>query len=256
MPLHGCVCADLRFLAVQSPATRSPRAKRARVSSPLASKGASTSSATTTQALSGASGPGVTILQTLATADSGAITETTEVKVDVPVTGATADDDAAPQFDADADAQIAAAQKLVDSLKKEHVLADLAEASHIPDPHPSSAAPSTSSSSQKKQTKRALEADEDELPASGTLADALTTVDNRSFFSKLFRRNARRKVPTQAGRETRALPAPRAARQQSIPEVVVREEDGDVQGETRRWAAGFGLAVAVGATAAAPYLFG
>ncbi|BGP46457.1 hypothetical protein JCM10450v2_002302 [Rhodotorula kratochvilovae] len=225
-----------------SPAARSPRAKRARVSSPLANKSASSSTA---QALSGATSPGISILQTLATDESGAITETTEVKVDVPV-AAPVEGDEAPQFDDAAAAQIAEAQKLVDSLKREHVLADLAEASHIPDPHGS---PAGSASK-----KRALEADEDELPQEGTLADALGTVDNRSFFAKLFRRrnNTRRKVPTQASRETRALPAPRAPR--SIPEVVVREED-DV-GEGRRWAAGFGLAVAVGATAAAPYLFG
>ncbi|GAA5826657.1 hypothetical protein JCM3770_007099 [Rhodotorula araucariae] len=225
-----------------SPAARSPRAKRARVSSPLANKGASFS-ATTTQALSGATGPGISILQTLATSESGVITETTEVKVDVPVV-APAEGDEAPQFDEAAAAQIAEAQKLVDSLKKEHVLADLAEATHIPDPHGS---PAGSASK-----KRALEVDDDELPQEGTLADALATVDNRSFFAKLFRRNARRKVPTQASRETRALPAPRTPR--NISEVVVREED-DI-GEGRRWAAGFGLAVAVGATAAAPYLFG
>ncbi|KPV76577.1 uncharacterized protein RHOBADRAFT_52566 [Rhodotorula graminis WP1] len=241
-----------------SPAARSPRAKRARVSSPLANK---SSSASTVQALSGASGPGISILQTLATSDSGAITETTEVKVDVPMTGDAGDE--APQFEDDAAAQIAAAQKLVDSLKKEHVLADLADASHIPDPQPSSASTSSAPSSTKK---RALEADDDELPQSGTLADALGTVDNRSFFAKLFRRKAngkRRKQPTQASRETRALPAPSRAlaalssstTSQAAPEVVLREEDGD-QGEARRWAAGFGLAVAVGATAAAPYLFG
>lgn len=172
--------------------------------------------------------------------------------------------DDAPQFEDDAAAQIAAAQKLVDSLKKEHVLADLADASHIPDPQPLSASTSSAPSSTKK---RALEADDDELPQSGTLADALGTVDNRSFFAKLFRRKAnskRRKQPTQASRETRALPAPSRAlaalsastsSSRAAPEVVLREEDGD-QGETRRWAAGFGLAVAVGATAAAPYLFG
>jgi len=171
--------------------------------------------------------------------------------------------DDAPQFEDDAAAQIAAAQKLVDSLKKEHVLADLADASHIPDPQP----PASTSSAPSSTKKRALEADDDELPQSGTLADALGTVDNRSFFAKLFRRKAnskRRKQPTQASRETRALPAPSRAlaalsastsSSRAAPEVVLREEDGD-QGETRRWAAGFGLAVAVGATAAAPYLFG
>ncbi|GJN87180.1 hypothetical protein Rhopal_000125-T1 [Rhodotorula paludigena] len=220
-----------------SPAVRSPRSKRARVSSPLANK----ASSSTTQSLSGATGPGVSILQTLATSEAGAVTETTEVKVDVPVSAAGLDD--APQFASDADAQIAAAQALVDNLKEQHVLADLSEATHIPDPHPAS------------KKKRALEVDADDeaLPESGTLADALGTVDNRSFLSKLFRRNAKRK-PTQASRETRALPAPRAAAALPVPEVIVREED-DLEGG-RRWVAGLGLAVAVGATAAAPYLFG
>ncbi|GAA5821454.1 hypothetical protein JCM11251_004632 [Rhodosporidiobolus azoricus] len=211
-----------------SPALRSPRAKRARVASPLAGK---------TQALSGASGPGVSILQTLERTDSGTVTETTEVKIDVPVPAAAGDE--APAFDEAGAAQIAEAQKLVESLKKDGTLADLGESTHIP----ASAASSTSSSK-----KRTLEEDEDALPREGTLADALV-VDNRSFLSKLFRRNQKKRTPVQGAREVRALPASRAA-----PEIVVREED--EQGEGRRWAAGLGLAVAVGATAAAPYLFG
>ncbi|GAA5907305.1 hypothetical protein JCM6882_002802 [Rhodosporidiobolus microsporus] len=228
--------------ADDSPALRSPRAKRARVASPLAGK---------TQALSGATGPGVSILQTLERTDSGTVTETTEVKIDVPVpssssgAAAAADGDEAPAFDEAGAAQIAEAQKLVESLKKDGTLAELSESTHIPEP---AAAAASSSSSSKK---RALEEDEDALPREGTLADALV-VDNRSFLSKLFRRNQKKRTPVQAARETRALPASSSGR--AAPEIVVREED--EQGEGRRWAAGLGLAVAVGATAAAPYLFG
>lgn len=236
-----------RCVAAQSPAVRSPKSKRARVASPLASK---TSNA---QALSGASGPGVSIFQTLTTSeDTGEVTETTEVKVDVPVAAPSAEEaEAAPAFDEAGAQQLREARELVESLKQSGTLSELSEATRIPD--------------SAKTNKRALEKDEDDdddapLPTEGTLADALGTVDNRSFWGKLFRRNRRK--PTQASRETRALPAPRAAAQQQqqeeemalIPQVIVRDEDQETEG--RRWAAGLGLAVAVGATAAAPYLFG
>ncbi|GAA5950822.1 hypothetical protein JCM8115_004983 [Rhodotorula mucilaginosa] len=226
-----------------SPAVRSPKSKRARVASPLASK---TSNA---QALSGASGPGVSIFQTLATSEeTGEVTETTEVKVDVPVAAPSAEEaEAAPAFDEAGAQQLREARELVESLKQSGTLSELSEATRIPE--------------SAKTNKRALEKDEDDdedapLPTEGTLADALGTVDNRSFWGKLFRRNRRK--PTQASRETRALPAPRAVAQQQevapIPQVIVRDEDQETEG--RRWAAGLGLAVAVGATAAAPYLFG
>ncbi|GAA6031851.1 hypothetical protein JCM8097_002020 [Rhodosporidiobolus ruineniae] len=222
-----------------SPALRSPRAKRARVSSPLAGK---------TQALSGASGPGISIMQTLERTQSGTVTESTEVKIDVPVPAeGGAGEDAPAAFDEAGEAQVKAAKQLVEDLKASGTLAELTESTTIPD------APSSSSSAAVAPSKkRTLEPDEDALPQSGTLADTLEQVDNRSFFSKLFRRK-RKAGPTQASRETRPLPAPRAGQQQ-VPEIVVREED--EQGEGRRWAAGVGLAVAVGATAAAPYLFG
>lgn len=182
-------------------------------------------------------------MQTLSTsAETGDITETTEVKVDVP-----AGDDV-PQFDASAEHQLKEAQKLVQDLAKNHVLADLADGTHIPEPHASTST-----------KKRAHEVDEDDepLPEHGTLADALGTVDNRSFFAKLFRRNPKkRRTPVQGGRETRALPASRTSTSANadVPQVVIREEDNLEEG--RRWVAGLGLAVAVGATAAAPYLFG
>lgn len=227
-------------MTAQSPVVRSPKSKRARVASPLASK---TSNA---QALSGASGPGVSIFQTLATSDeTGEVTETTEVKVDVPVAAPSAEEaEAAPAFDEAGAQQLREARELVESLKQSGTLSELSEATRIPE--------------SAKTNKRALETDDDDddtpLPTQGTLADALGTVDNRSFWGKLFRRNRRK--PTQASRETRALPAPRAVQQEvaPIPQVIVRDDDQETEG--RRWAAGLGLAVAVGATAAAPYLFG
>lgn len=176
------------------------------------------------------------------------MTETTEVKVDVPVAAPSAEEaEAAPAFDEAGAQQLREARELVESLKQSGTLSELSEATRIPE--------------SAKTNKRALEKDEDDdedapLPTEGTLADALGTVDNRSFWGKLFRRNRRK--PTQASRETRALPAPRAVAQQQevapIPQVIVRDEDQETEG--RRWAAGLGLAVAVGATAAAPYLFG
>ncbi|BGP14383.1 hypothetical protein JCM10213_004507 [Rhodosporidiobolus nylandii] len=220
-----------------SSASRSPRAKRARVSSPLANK----SSAPAVQALSGASGPGVSIHQTLERTMSGTVTESTEIRVDVPLPAPAADGEEVATFDEAGAAQLEEAKRLVEELKEAGTLAELAEATQIPEPAPVAT------------KKRALEQDGDEdptLPENGTLADALV-IDNRSFLSKLFRRNKRK--PKQASRETRALPAPSASTSRT-PEVVVREEG--EQGEPRRWAAGLGLAVAVGATAAAPYLFG
>lgn len=93
--------------------------------------------------------------------------------------------------------------------------------------------------------KRALEDDDEEdekLPTSGTLADV---IDRRGFFGKIFKKAPRaRKVPTNAGREIKVAGS----------QVAVMEER--AVGGGRRWIAGFGLAMAVGATAAAPYLFG
>lgn len=173
------------------------------------------------------------------------MTETTEVKIDVPVpTGQ--DGDSVPAFDEAGEAQVAAAKKLVEDLKENGTLADLSESTHIPSP---------SSSSSKKRT---LEKDEDEEEDNNEEDASGKLVDNRNFFSKLFRRKQDKKRKQKstspsssavAVRETKALPASRHA-----PEIVVREEGEN--GEGRRWAAGFGLAVAVGATAAAPYLFG
>jgi hypothetical protein len=164
------------------------------------------------------------------------VTETTEVKIDVPVPAAQ-DGDAIPAFDAAGEAQVAAAKQLVEELKESGTLAELSESTHIPE--------SSSSTAASSSKKRSLEKDDDDDESLGE-----TLVDNRSFLSKIFRRkHDKKRKPTQASRETKALPASRQA-----PEIVVREEGEN--GEGRRWAAGFGLAVAVGATAAAPYLFG
>ncbi|KDE02936.1 hypothetical protein MVLG_06533 [Microbotryum lychnidis-dioicae p1A1 Lamole] len=209
-----------------SPALRSPRSKRARVQSPRATA----ASPTPKSALSGSSANGVSILQTLSTdAKTGVTTETTEVKVDVPVSDAAeASSNGLVASDEAVAAQIAQAKQLVEDLKASGTLAKLTQDTTIP------------SSSVAKRTH---EEDEDELPQTGTLADALR--DDRGFFGKLFRRrpNGGRRVPVNAGREIRPAPAQLA--------LVQREE-----AEGRRWVAGFGLALAVSATAAAPYLFG
>ncbi|SCV67886.1 BQ2448_5497 [Microbotryum intermedium] len=213
-----------RQMTPQSPALRSPRSKRARVQSPRAA-----ASPTPKSALSGSSANGVSILQTLSTdAKTGVTTETTEVKVDVPVSAAAeASSNGLVASDEAVAAQIAQAKQLVEDLKASGTLAKLTQDTTIPS---SSAA------------KRAHEEDEDELPQTGTLADALR--DDRGFFGKLFRRrpNGGRRVPVNAGRAIRPAPAQLA--------LVQREE-----AEGRRWVAGFGLALAVSATAAAPYLF-
>jgi len=198
----------------------------------------SASDAAEPQALSGASAEGVSILQTLTTApDTGIVTETTEVKLDVPLDSS----NGLVASDEQIEAQLAQAKELVQSLKDSHTLSELADESRIASP----------SSPQKK---RSLEEDEDEqddeeaVPTSGTLADQDDKiVDNRSFLGKLFRRKQRR-VPVEGGRRTRALPS------RDVVVAIPMEEQQTAEG--RRWVAGFGLAVAVGATAAAPYLFG
>ncbi|GAA6010226.1 hypothetical protein JCM11491_005400 [Sporobolomyces phaffii] len=205
----------------ENPVVRSPRStKRARTSA---------SDHTEPQALSGASAEGVSILQTLSTApDSGVVTESTEVKLDIPLdssNGLVASDEQIA-------AQLASAKELVQSLKDAKTLSELAEESQIPSP-----------SSQTK--KRALEEDVQEGDAVAENDDKI--VDNRSFLGKLFRRKQRR-VPVQGGRHTRALPS-----REVVVALPVEEQQ---LAEGRRWVAGFGLAVAVGATAAAPYLFG
>jgi hypothetical protein len=209
---------------------RSPRSsKRARVSAPDSAE---------PQTLSGASGEGVSILQTLSTApDTGIVTETTEVKLDVPLDST----NGLVATNEQIEAQLAAAKELVQSLKENKTLPELADESRITTP---------SSTAQKKRVHEedAAEEDQEAVPTSGTLADHDDKIiDNRSFLGKLFRRKQRR-VPVQGGRQTRALP--------SREVVVALPQEEQQVAEGRRFIAGLGLAVAVGATAAAPYLFG
>lgn len=102
----------------------------------------------------------------------------------------------------------------------------------------------------KKRVIAAVTTEEDYVVAPQTLYDVVvvdaTPVDKRGFFGKLFRK-APKKTPTNAGREIKGVGSQIA--------VAVRE-DVDMEPEGRRWIAGFGLAVAVGATAAVPYLLG
>lgn len=217
---------------VEETPARPPRStKRARVSAP---------DATEPQTLSGASAEGVSILQTLATApETGIVTETTEVKLDVPLDTTSSNGLAAT--DDQIEAQLAAAKELVESLKSSRALADLADESRI------TSSPSTTQ--KKRGHEEVTPGDEEDA---GEVARSLDDgdekiIDNRSFLGKLFRRKQRR-VPVQGGRYTRALP--------SREVVVALPQDEQQDAEGRRWIAGFGLAVAVGATAAAPYLFG
>lgn len=223
------------------------------VASPRSSKRARTSAteAPKPQALSGASAEGVSILQTLSTAsDTGITTESTEVRLDIPLDPSSSVGNASNGLIASneqIEAQLAQARDLVESLKESHALADLAEESRIPSPSKKKRAIEDESAGQ--------DDDDEAVPTSGTLADvdSSTTmlVDNRSFFGKLFRRKNKqhRRTPVQGGRETRALPS------REVAVVALPEEEQQVA-EGRRWVAGFGLAVAVSATAAAPYLFG
>lgn len=105
--------------------------------------------------------------------------------------------------------------------------------------------------------KRSLEDEEEAeeeapLPTSGTLADLPVekVEEKRGFLGKLFRRGNKR-IPAPP-REVVALPVEEVEAPEEVEAMLVEqtEEPG------RRWLAGFGLAVAVGATAAAPYLFG
>ncbi|KAK4058488.1 hypothetical protein OIO90_000650 [Microbotryomycetes sp. JL221] len=230
-------------------AIKSPRAKRARVTSPPAA--AVTSPTPRSQALSGASANGVSIMQTLATdTDTGIVTETTQVKVDVPVleadsnavsNGLVASDELVAE-------QIEQAKQLVETLKQDGTLTQLTQATNIVG-----------------GTKRALERDDDEADEDEG-DDKRQFVDRRGFFGKIFRRGPsttttttrrasgrRGQAPITAGRQIK--PVPQTQDEQTAQELLVYEADQE-QVEGRRWVAGFGLALAVGATAAAPFFFG
>lgn len=76
---------------------------------------------------------------------------------------------------------------------------------------------------------------EEDYPVAAPVEDVV--VDERGFFGKIFKR-APKRVEVIAAREVQGA-------------MVAQEER-----EGRRWIAGFGIAVAVGATAAVPYLLG
>jgi len=106
--------------------------------------------------------------------------------------------------------------------------------------------------------KRSLETEDDgeddsPLPTKGTLADLPVekVEEKRGFLGRLFRRGNKR-VAAPAPREIIAIPAEELDAPEEVEAMLVEE----VEEPGRRWLAGFGLAVAVGATAAAPYLFG
>ncbi|ORY74311.1 hypothetical protein BCR35DRAFT_306776 [Leucosporidium creatinivorum] len=244
----------------ESPAVRSPRSKRARLASPPSSglsptpKSPTSKSPRTTRAsattLSGASSEGVSILQTLSTAPDGEVTETTEVKIDVPVREADKDavrDGMASSEEVMAE-QIKESQQLVEKLKKEGALKALAQSTDL-------------ASSSSSGNKRALEEDEN-TPTDATSAAAVADQEEMikpGFFGRLIGRKPRSAGTGREVRQRRAAPrlsAGAASEEEAVEagQQVMLVERQEVEG--RRWVAGFGLALAVGATAAAPYLFG
>lgn len=192
-------------------------------------------------ALSGASATGVSIHQTLETdAAAGITTETTRVSVDIPLpaggdegNGLVASDEAVAE-------QIEQAKKLVKSLKEEGTLKRLSEETPIP----------SSTTSTSGGVKRALEQDDDE---DGAIEhDTAATRPRRGFFGRMFGGGSTDKKEKEL--EKRRLQRERDERAVVGQQLMVIERHEEVEG--RRWVAGLGLAIAVGATAAAPYLFG
>lgn len=201
-------------------------------------------------ALSGASAPGVSILQTLESdPQTGVVTETTRVSVDVPAASVAPDaqghegGNGLVASDEDVARQIEQAKLLVESLKEDGTLKRLEGETEIVG-----------------GTKRALaDADVDVDEGAGheeDEGDENEKPTKRGFFGRVFgkkdqrRQQRERQERARVGQQLVAV-VPQSQIQQAGPGVVVEEE---VEG--RRWVAGFGLALAVGATAAAPYLFG
>lgn len=92
--------------------------------------------------------------------------------------------------------------------------------------------------------KRALEDDEEERE------EDEEDEQKPGFFGRLMGRKPRSKGTGRAVARRRSA----AKAEQEVGQQVLLVERQEVEG--RRWVAGFGLALAVGATAAAPYLFG
>lgn len=135
--------------------------------------------------------------------------------------------------DASADEEIAAAKAMVEALKQEQLSASV-----------------TSTKSIKKRVISDVTVDDEIVPvvAPATLHDALVA-DNRGMFGKIFRR-------APAGSKRAAHPGRVIRAGASQIALVEREVEAELQRPERRWIAGLGLALAIGATAAAPYLLG
>lgn len=177
------------------------------------------------------------------------MTETTEVKVDVPVREADKDAvrDGVVSSEEIMAEQIRESQALVEQLKKEGALKALAESTDL-------------ASSSSTTNKRALEEDEN-TPTDATSAAAVEQEETNKpgFFGRLLGRKPRSAGTGREVRQRRGAPrlsAGTAMEEEAVEagQQVMLVETQEVEG--RRWVAGFGLALAVGATAAAPYLFG
>ena len=155
------------------------------------------------------------------------VVETTVVVEEVVV------EESSVGIDAVAEEQIAAAQALVESLKQEQ-LSSVASTKTI-----------------KKRVISDVTIDDEPVPTTvpATLHDALVA-DNRGMFGKIFRRApaGSKRGPAHPSRVIRAGGSQIA--------LVEREVEAELQRPERRWIAGLGLALAIGATAAAPYLLG
>lgn len=104
----------------------------------------------------------------------------------------------------------------------------------------------------KKRVITSVEMEEDYPVVPLTLHDLPTVAvpDKRGFWGKLFKR-APKRVPVNGGRAIKG-----AAAGAQVAVMMEEDEDDGINADGRRWMAGLGLAVAVGATAAVPYLLG
>lgn len=146
----------------------------------------------------------------------------TQVSVETPVASV---DNGLIASDAEVARQIADAKDLVQKLKDAGTLAELTASTAIPD--------------SKKRNLDQVEPDDEEASEEDSIP-----ADKRGFFGKIFKRapqsskDKEKRVPKNAGR----VKADVAGTQ-----VALVQKEG-VTPEGRRWIAGFGLAVAVGAT--------
>lgn len=114
----------------------------------------------------------------------------------------------------------------------------------------SSSAPAVAVAAISKKRVIATVVTEEDYPIVVAPAVVAPVADRRGFFGKLFRR-APKRVPI-----IKPAAAAAAGAQVAVMEEDEDEEESGITPDGRRWMAGFGLAVAVGATAAVPYLLG